>query len=228
MPATTAEVMARAQLLLNFLPAADKMDKWRDTIQSLINFVEASKSQQAELLQRPRMATAAQADGRVEGAAPMVQSPPRQQAQRQPQQASHANDRDEASIVSSGPHDRQDQRRVLEDRRKEYTRITIERCREAHHQSDKCNGPDISDPTPSVGGYLPYEVGCPAFTSELRRVRWPSTRAFKPELTEKYDGKLNPAEFLGIYTIAVQAAGGRDGKVLANYFPLALKPNVRS
>jgi hypothetical protein len=45
---------------------------------------------------------------------------------------------------------------------------------------------------------------------------------------EKYDGKLNPAEFLGIYTIAVQAAGGRDEKILANYFPLVLKPNVRS
>jgi hypothetical protein len=33
---------------------------------------------------------------------------------------------------------------------------------------------------------------------------------------------------LSIYTIAVQAAGGRDEKVFANYFPLALKSNVRS
>lgn len=31
-----------------------------------------------------------------------------------------------------------------------------------------------------------------------------------------------------MYTIAVQAAGGRDDKILANYFPLVLKPNVRS
>jgi hypothetical protein len=75
---------------------------------------------------------------------------------------------------------------------------------------------------------LPYDVGCPAFTRELRQVRWPSTRAFKPELLDKYDGTLNPAEFLGIYTIAVEAAGGRDEKVLANYFPLVLGPNVRS
>jgi hypothetical protein len=51
---------------------------------------------------------------------------------------------------------------------------------------------------------------------------------FKPEIPEKYDGRLNPAEFLSIYTIAVQAAGGRDEKVFANYFPLALKSNVRS
>ena len=51
---------------------------------------------------------------------------------------------------------------------------------------------------------------------------------FKPEIPKKYDGRLNPAEFLSIYTIAVQAAGGRDEKVFANYFPLVLKLNVRS
>ena len=51
---------------------------------------------------------------------------------------------------------------------------------------------------------------------------------FKPEIPEKYDGRLNPAEFLSIYTIIVQATGGRDEKVFANYFPLALKSNVRS
>ena len=39
---------------------------------------------------------------------------------------------------------------------------------------------------------------------------------------------MNPAEFLSIYTIAIQVVGGRDEKVFANYFPLALKPNVRS
>jgi hypothetical protein len=71
-------------------------------------------------------------------------------------------------------------------------------------------------------------VGCPAFTRELRQVQWPSSRSFKPDLPEKYDSKLNPFEFLKIYTIAVQAAGARDDKILANYFPLVLKPNVRS
>ena len=47
-------------------------------------------------------------------------------------------------------------------------------------------------------------------------------------IPEKYDGRLNPTEFLSIYTIAVPAAGRRDEKVFANYFPLALKSNVRS
>src|SRR5215216_3879449 len=92
---------------------------------------------------------------------------------------------------------------------------------------------DAAKPTASPTGTiaqtlasLPFEVGCPAFTCELRQVRWPSARTFKPEIPEKYDGRLNPTEFLSIYTITVQAIGGRDEKVFANYFPLALKPNV--
>ena len=36
MPGTAAKKVARAQLLLNFPPAADKMDEWRATIQSLL------------------------------------------------------------------------------------------------------------------------------------------------------------------------------------------------
>src|SRR5215216_784566 len=94
---------------------------------------------------------------------------------------------------------------------------------------------DAAKPTASPTGTiaqtlasLPFEVGCPAFTCELRQVRWPSARTFKPEIPEKYDGRLNPTEFLSIYTIVVQAAGGRDEKVFANYFPLALKSSVRS
>ena len=51
---------------------------------------------------------------------------------------------------------------------------------------------------------------------------------FKTKIPEKYDKRMNPTEFLSIYTITVQAAGGRDEKVFANYFALALKSNVRS
>src|SRR3990170_6802294 len=119
-------------------------------------------------------------------------------------------------------------RRVLEDRRRKDARVTIKRRRETRRQSDRRDGPDVDEPMPGGDGYLPFEVGCPAFTRELRQVRRPSARMFKPEIPEKYDGRLNPAEFLSIYTIAVQAARGRDEKVFANYFPLALKPNMRS
>ena len=131
-------------------------------------------------------------------------------------------------ITSSDPRERRDQRQVLQDRQGEDACTTIERRREARRQSDACNGPITDEPAPGVGRYLPYEVGCSSFTHELRQVRWPSIHAFKPEVPKKYDGKLNPAEFLGIYTIAIQGAGGRDEKILTNYFPLALKPNVRS
>ena len=83
---------------------------------------------------------------------------------------------------------------------------------------------------PAPGGYsgLPYEVGCPAFTRDLRQFQWPSHRMFKPDVGKKYNGKTHPSEFLSIYTITMQAARARDVKVLANYFPLALKPNVMS
>ena len=83
---------------------------------------------------------------------------------------------------------------------------------------------------PALGGSggLPYEVGCPAFTHGLRQFQWLSHHTFKSDVGEKYNGKTHPLEFLGIYTIAMQAVGARDDKVLANYFPLALKPNVMS
>ena len=81
---------------------------------------------------------------------------------------------------------------------------------------------------PGGSGGLPYEEGCLAFTRELHQFQWPSHRTFKPDVGEKYNGKTHPSEFLSIYTITMQAAGARDDKVLANYFPLALKPNVMS
>ena len=79
-----------------------------------------------------------------------------------------------------------------------------------------CGGLNIDEPAPGVGGCLPFEIGCPTFTRELWQVCWPSVRTFKPEIPEKYDGILNPAEFLIIYTIAVQDAGGKVEKAFAN------------
>jgi hypothetical protein len=42
-----------------------------------------------------------------------------------------------------------------------------------------------------------------------------------PHLPEKYDGIVNPADFLQIYSTSILAAGG-DEAVMANYFPVAL------
>ena len=97
------------------------------------------------------------------------------------------------------------------------------------HATSQIRGRDPLWTTQHGGsGGLPYEVGCRAFTRDLRQFQWPSHRTFKPDVGEKYNGKTHPSEFLSIYTIAMQAAGARDDKVLANYFPLALKPNVMS
>nr|XP_025878868.1 uncharacterized protein LOC112937909 [Oryza sativa Japonica Group] len=67
-------------------------------------------------------------------------------------------------------------------------------------------------------------IGCRAFVASLRNVRWPLK--FRPNLTEKYDGSINPSEFLQIYTTIIVAAGG-DDRVMANYFSMALKGQAR-
>lgn len=131
-------------------------------------------------------------------------------------------------MASSNPRACPGQRRTPEDRQREDVRTIVERRRNEPRQADRCNGLNIDEPALGVGGCLPFEVGCPAFTRELRQVRWSPVHTFKPEIPETYDGRLNSAEFLSIYTIDVQAAGGRDEKVFANYFPLALNSNVRS
>jgi len=76
-----------------------------------------------------------------------------------------------------------------------------------------------------TGGVVTYATGCPAFTKELRRVVWPNK--FRPDLPPRYDGRTNPLEFLQLYTVAVQAAGG-DDKVMANWLTMGLKDSALS
>ena len=64
-----------------------------------------------------------------------------------------------------------------------------------------------------------------ALAPHLRMVVWP--RKFRPHLSEKYDGTVNPAEFLQIYSTSILAAGG-DEAIMANYFPVALTGTARS
>ena len=59
-------------------------------------------------------------------------------------------------------------------------------------------------------------AGCRAFTTELRSVAWPYK--FKPDLPHRYDGTADPAEFLQLYELGIEAANG-DEKVMANWFP---------
>jgi hypothetical protein len=59
----------------------------------------------------------------------------------------------------------------------------------------------------------------------LCMVVWP--HKFWSHLPEKYDGMVNPAEFLQIYSTSILAAGGNEA-IMANYFPIALAGTTQS
>ena len=67
-------------------------------------------------------------------------------------------------------------------------------------------------------------AGCHAFTPELRSVAWPGK--LKPYLPPRYDSTPDPAEFLQLYELSIEAANG-DERVMANWFPMALKDGAR-
>jgi hypothetical protein len=64
-----------------------------------------------------------------------------------------------------------------------------------------------------------------ALAPHLRMVVWPPK--FWPHLPEKYDGTVNPAEFLQIYSTSILTTDGNEA-VMANYFPVALTGMTRS
>ena len=68
-------------------------------------------------------------------------------------------------------------------------------------------------------------AGCRALTPEQRGVAWPGK--FKPDLPPRYDGTTDPAKVLQLYELGIVAASG-DEKVMANWFPMALKDGART
>ena len=50
---------------------------------------------------------------------------------------------------------------------------------------------------------------------------------FKLDLPPRYDGTPDPAEFLQLDELSIEAANG-DEKVMVNWFPMALKDGPRS
>jgi hypothetical protein len=59
----------------------------------------------------------------------------------------------------------------------------------------------------------------------LCMVIWP--RKFWPYLSEKYNGSVNPAEFLQIYSTSILATGENE-VVMINYFLVTLAGTARS
>src|SRR6187401_25938 len=135
LPSSPAEALARAQLLLDFPPAADKAEDWRATIQSLIAFANNDPPPQPAT-SRPRQVEKTTADGdKTAGGATTVPSPPRKQ-KTPPRRINVDND----STASSYPRARRDHRQALDDRRQEDARTRIERRQEARRQSDQRAG----------------------------------------------------------------------------------------
>jgi hypothetical protein len=59
----------------------------------------------------------------------------------------------------------------------------------------------------------------------LRMAAWPIK--FRPHLPEKYDGTIDPSEFLQVYVTAIVVVGG-DTAVMATYFHVALTGPART
>src|SRR3954463_3256867 len=129
LPATPAEALARAQLLLDYPPTADKLDGWSATIQSLIGFANGDTPRQPSASQ-PRRDGQARTDGaRTGGGATTVHSPPQR-----PRSPTRQNHHDNDSTASSNPRTRRDQRQVLHEREQEDAHTRIERWRQARRQ----------------------------------------------------------------------------------------------
>lgn len=116
---------------------------------------------------------------------------------------------DVISIASSKTAATRDLHHTLDDRLAEDMRVRIERRRERHRRAT--HEVDLTD-------------GCKAFVPELRQVQWP--KKFKIDV-EKYDGKGDPKYFLALYSLAAACAGA-DERIMANWFPLALKGDAQS
>ena len=165
----------------------EKLDEWRATIRCLVGVANKDEPRLAGPVGRRSVKPPHASGGRVRGVAATLHSPPPRQLPRVSIRRDDACDN--ISIASSDPRTHRDQRQVLREQAHEDAQTTIERRRDTHHQSDKRAGPAMDHPAPGGSDGLPYEVGCPAFTRELRQFQWPSHRTFKPDVSEKYNGK---------------------------------------
>jgi len=82
-------------------------------------------------------------------------------------------------------------------RASEDASTALERARERRHKATNehtSSGVPTGNDTTSDNDIGPYGAGCWAFMADLRRVDWPTK--FRPDLPKKYDGTIDPEEFL--------------------------------
>jgi hypothetical protein len=75
----------------------------------------------------------------------------------------------------------------------------------------------------TISGTHPRRL--PGIFLDMEQVWWPVN--FKPSGIEKYDGSTNPTEWLKLYQLAIEAAGG-DSYVMANYLSVYLSSSART
>lgn len=196
-----AEALSQVQMLLDFPPRVDQMDTWRATIKSLVEYVDQGRRGGASSRHQPTDPTVGTRH-QSQGPATSAQSP------QCPPHVEPRGDRDDpVSVASFVSRRHQDQYQTLRDRQGQDACVRIERCKETRRRSDpRADLDDVKHSDEDMDD-LPCGVGCATFTLELRCVKWP--RHFRPDLSVQYDGKTNPIEFLGIYTIAIVAVGGK-------------------
>jgi hypothetical protein len=74
-----------------------------------------------------------------------------------------------------------------------------------------------------VGG-IDYFGGFATLSEPLRHAALPP--CFRTDTLARFDGSSDPVKFLHRYAIAIRATGG-DGRVMANWFPMATKGEPR-
>jgi hypothetical protein len=105
----------------------------------------------------------------------------------------------------------------------EDARVSLERRHENHDRAIDYIGK--AGKNIKVTGEPVYNPGCLALTRQQRYVVWPDK--FRPDISARYDGTSNVVEFQQLYVVAIQAARG-DQRVMANWFPMALKDTPRT
>jgi hypothetical protein len=111
----------------------------------------------------------------------------------------------------------------IENRRQEHERLDQEPREERDYDY---YGPYYDQPHQQcspVGGHNAGEVK--AFSHDLKRVHWPLN--FRPSGIEKYDGSTNPAKWLEVDQLTIEAVGG-DSYIMANYLPVCLSSSART
>jgi hypothetical protein len=71
-------------------------------------------------------------------------------------------------------------------------------------------------------GHIPG--GVKAYSLELKRAQWPVN--FKPTGIEKYVRSTNPAKWLEVYQLTIEATRG-DSYIMANSLPICLSSSTR-